>query len=124
MWAAFLLTYAQTCAGAGRCWAPLRDAALAGLEDTMAAYAGRAAGGRFEWTEYLSEEQGRLLLPLAWLLRADALAAPAAPPNATHVAWLQTVAADYLATQHTSGAVLETLGAPGECDACEYHDEP
>ena len=119
MWAAFLLAYAQTCdAAAGQCWAPLRAAALAGLEDTMAAYTARAAGGRFEWTEYLSEEQGRLLLPLAWLLRADALAAPGAPPNATRLGWLRTVASDYLATQHASGGVLETLGAPGECDAC------
>lgn len=73
---------------------------------------------RFEWTEYLSEEQGRLLLPLAWLLRAEALASPVSPPNSTHLGWLQRVAGDYLATQHASGAVLETLGAAGQCDAC------
>jgi hypothetical protein len=208
MWALFLLTFARTCAAPGSCFAPLLDAARAGLEDTMAHYprgypappraglppcafsnalnstyvpgcalgcaaypdapSARAAcaaeptcGGvtsgnsgaapwtlragatlvesgagavsylianaaacrppappRFQWTEYLSEERGRLLLPLAWLLRAEAAAAPGAPPNATHVAWLRDVAADYLATQAPCGAVAETLGRPNQCDMC------
>ena len=125
MWAAFLLSFALTCpqgggGGGGGCWAPLLELPRRGLEDTMAHYLASRAGGtqRWEWTEYASEEQGRLLLPLAWLLRAEALAAPGAPPNATHVAWLQGVAQDYLATQHASGGVLETLGPAGQCDAC------
>ena len=58
------------------------------------------------------------MLPLAWLLRAEALEAPGVPPNATHLAWLLRVAGDYAATQHASGAVLETLGPAGQCDAC------
>jgi hypothetical protein len=71
----------------------------------------------FRWTEYLSEERGRLLLALAWLLRAGAVAAPGQPPNATHVAWLREVAADYLASQQPCGGVMESLGARNECDS-------
>jgi hypothetical protein len=117
MWAVFLAAYAQTA------FEPLYAAALRGLEDTMAHYAAAGSGGRWRWTEYASEEQGRLLLPLAWLLRADALrgssGAGGAPPNATHLAWLHSVADDYLARQHAgSGAVLEALGPAGQCDAC------
>ena len=212
MWAVFLLTFARTCAAPGKCFMPLLNAALRGLEDTMAHYprgnatpsyasapplppctwsplapntfasgcdaaackgysnlaAAQAAcmqdptcgavtsgsGGappwqlrsgslpnpspsgeasyyitnsqacrpshapRFEWTEYLSEERARLLLPLAWLLRAEALAHPGAPQNATHLAWVRDVSVDYLASQHPSGGVLETLGAANQCDAC------
>ena len=104
MWAVFLLAHALTG------WAPLREAALAGLEATMAVYT--LTPTRFVWTEYLSEEQARLLLPLAWLVRTDAA------PNATHLGWLTRVAGDLLATQHASGGILETLGTEGLCDAC------
>ena len=41
-----------------------------------------------------------------------------AAPNATHRRWLAAVAGDLLATQHASGGILETLGAPGLCQAC------
>ena len=119
MWAVFLAAYAQTA------YEPLYAAALRGLEDTMAHYAAAGSGGRWRWTEYASEEQGRLLLPLAWLLRADALRSKggggggSAPANATHLAWLHSVADDYLARQHAgSGAILESLGPAGQCDAC------
>jgi hypothetical protein len=78
MWAVFFLAFAQTG------WPPLREAARAGLEETMAVYEGAPA--RFVWTEYLSEEQARLRLPLAWLVRTDAA------PNATHRRWLAAVA--------------------------------
>jgi hypothetical protein len=65
MWAVFFWAYAHT--GYDRFY----TLALAGVEQTVQHYLGRNQGLRFQWTEYLSEEQSRLILPLAWLLRCN-----------------------------------------------------
>lgn len=108
MWAVFVWTWAHTG------WEPLWAAAVAGVEGSMAAFATGVDAWR--WTEYRSEEVGRLLLPVAWLVRGGALRPGGA--NATHVAWLYALADDLLASQQPSGAIHETLGAAGRCDAC------
>ena len=61
MWAAWLLAWARTS------YEPFYTRAAAGIASTM--NAGYPAAWR--WTEYLSEERGRLLLAVAWLVRAD-----------------------------------------------------
>jgi hypothetical protein len=105
MWAMFLWAWDHT--GFERFY----TAALRGIEDTLRYYP-----GAWRWTEYLSEEQARLLLPLAWLVRADARRPGGA--NATHVAWLTSMAGDYLSRQQPCGGVQEWLGTAGQCDAC------
>ncbi len=60
-----------------------------GIAETMSYYP-----KRWRWTEYLSEEQGRLILPLAWLVRADSMRPGGV--NATHLAWLRSLVGDYV----------------------------
>jgi hypothetical protein len=105
MWAMFLWAYGHT--GFERFY----SAAVAGIADTMRYYP-----SQWRWTEYLSEEQARLILPLAWLVRADALRPEG--PNATHQGWLARLTTDYLARQQPAGGVQEWFGTPGLCDAC------
>ena len=107
MWGVFVWTWAHTG------WEPLWAAAAAGVEESMAAYTTR---GAWRWTEYHSEEVARLLLPVAWLVRGGALRPGGV--NATHIAWLYALVDDLLATQQPCGAIHETLGAQGLCDAC------
>lgn len=75
---------------------------------------------RWETTEYLSEEQARLALAAAWLVRADELVAArtgaAAPDADAHVTWLRTLAGDYTASQTVYGGVAERLGNQSDAD--------
>lgn len=106
MWAAFLLAWARTQ------YEPFYVRAAAGIASTMGA--GYPASWR--WTEYLSEERGRLLLAVAWLVRSD-IARGARVPE--HDAWLELLTNDLIATQDpVSGGVTERLGTPSLCDAC------
>jgi hypothetical protein len=71
----------------------------------------------FNWTEYISEEQSRLLLALTWLVRADVVRYGEA--NAEHVGWLYRVTADYLQFQNSFGGIQEQLGQNiSNCLAC------
>lgn len=116
MWAMQLWAYAHTG------YEPFYTAALAGLESSYAVYSSSSTGmgaAGWHWTEYATEEAIRFILPLAWLLRADALRPGGT--NATHVAWLYRVSRDVLSQQDvgvTCGGIQEQLGAPGLCDAC------
>jgi len=71
---------------------------------------------QWQWTEYLSEEQGRLLHTLAWLVRADAMRGGGA--NATHLGWLNRIGSDLLSRRTPYGGLQELLGTPGLCEAC------
>lgn len=61
------------------------------------------------WWNGLQQERGRLLLPLAWLVRVD--------DTPEHRAWLDRVADDFLKNQVPCGAVREELGelSKGRC---------
>lgn len=61
---------------------------------------------KLKWWNGLQQERGRLLLPLAWLVRVD--------PTPEHRQWLDRVAGDFLACQDPCGAVREELGMPGK----------
>lgn len=109
MWNVFLWAAAQTG------WPRFFQAAAAGMQDTMTYF---PAGWR--WTEYLTEEVARALHTAAWLLRAGHALSPQLPPNATHLAWMNTLAS-YLLTQQSAsgvGGIQEAFGAPGMCDSC------
>ena len=61
---------------------------------------------KLKWWNGLQQERGRLLLPLAWLVRVD--------DTAEHRAWLDRVAADFLKNQVPCGAVRDELGELGK----------
>ncbi len=61
---------------------------------------------KLKWWNGLQQERGRLLLPLAWLVRAD--------DTPEHRAWLDRVADDFLESQVPCGAIREELGETGK----------
>ncbi|KAL6072095.1 DUF608 domain-containing protein [Balamuthia mandrillaris] len=101
LWASFLWAYNRTGVTI------FLDRARNGIMDSMKYYP-----AQWRWTEYLSEEQARFLLPLAWLVRVD--------NSSDNRQLLRKVASDYLAAQtpQAYGAIEERLGTPGYCDMC------
>ena len=77
---------------------PLLDRTERALRLLMEAYP-----DKLKWWNGLQQERGRLLLPLAWLVRAD--------ESPEHREWLDRVASDFLAHQVACGAVGEELGS-------------
>jgi len=66
------------------------------------------------WTETLTEEQGRMILTLAWLVRVN---------NTEQTrTWLKQITQDFLDYQQPCGAVQEHLGFSGKCRACPPGD--
>ena len=92
-WAAFLWAYRHT----GE--RDFLEKARAGVGKMMELY---PRGWR--WAD--NTERARMLLPLAWLVRAD--------DTPRHRAWLKTVATDLLKNQHACGAIREHLGGDGK----------
>jgi len=60
---------------------------------------------KLKWWNGLQQERGRLLLPLAWLVRVD--------DTPEHRQWLRRIVDDFLRCQAPCGAVREELGLPG-----------
>jgi hypothetical protein len=58
---------------------------------------------RWQWTNSIQLERGRMLLPLAWLVRVD--------DRPKHRAWLKRIADDMERCQEPCGAIGEELGA-------------
>jgi len=58
---------------------------------------------RWNWTNGIQQERGRMLLPLAWLARVD--------DRPEHRAWLKRIANDMERCQEACGAIREELGA-------------
>lgn len=94
LWACYLLAYRQSGSEA------FRDCALSGIRLTMEAYP-----HEWRWTNGMQQERARMLLPLAWLVRADG--------SARHRDWLRRVGRDLLARQDACGAIAEEVGAEG-----------
>lgn len=81
MWSAWLLAWARTK------YEPFYTRAAAGIAATMAA----GYPSAWRWTEYISEERGRLLLAVAWLVRADVARGQRV---ASHDSWLEQLTGD------------------------------
>jgi hypothetical protein len=85
------------------------ECARLGIRATMAAFPDG-------WRRNDVTERSRMLLPLAWLLRAE--------DTAEHRSWLDAVAADLMRDQHESGAIPEReLGGPGLFQVSRSNEE-
>ena len=66
------------------------------------------------WTEYISEEQAHMFLPLSWLIKTSTRAEDQLLRKRA-VSFLRRLAGDYLSHQQPCGAVQEWLGEPVRC---------
>lgn len=92
-WALYLWLYDKTG------YKPLLDKAKTAIRITMEAYP-----NNWSLIQGLQPERGRLLLPLAWLVRVE--------DTPEHRAWLDRIVQDLLLDQDACGAIKENLG-PG-----------
>jgi hypothetical protein len=90
-WASYLWLYDKTG------WEPLHDKTLNAITMMMAAYP-----DRWRWTNGIQQERGRMLLPLAWLIRVN--------DRPEYRLWLKMIADDIERCQDESGAIREELG--------------
>jgi hypothetical protein len=97
LWATYLWLYDKTR------YEPLLTRTRHAIQMMMAAYP-----DRWRWTNGIQQERGRMLLPLAWLVRVD--------DRPVHRAWLRRMADDIARRQDACGAIGEELGAPGRGD--------
>ncbi len=59
---------------------------------------------KWRWTNGIQQERGRMLLPLAWLVRVS--------DTPEHRAWLDQIVQALISQQDPSGAIPEQLGSP------------
>jgi len=95
IWATYLWLYDKTH------YEPLLERTRHAIQMMMEAYP-----DRWQWTNGIQQERGRMLLPLAWLLRVD--------DRPQHRAWLKRLARDIERCQDACGAIREELGTPGQ----------
>ncbi|MEG1916230.1 MAG: hypothetical protein RR061_06070 [Muribaculaceae bacterium] len=93
IWACYLWLYDKTG------YLPLLEKAKTGISTTMAAYP-----NKWRWTNGIQQERGRMILPLAWLVRID--------PSENHKRWLNMLVDDLLKSQVICGAIQEQMGDP------------
>jgi hypothetical protein len=96
-WASYLWLYDKTG------WKPLLDKTSSAIRMMMEAYP-----SEWRWTNGIQQERGRMLLPLAWLIRID--------DRPEYREWLRRIASDIERCQDESGAIREELGEPGRGD--------
>ena len=94
IWATYLWLYDKTG------YKPLLDKAKSAISITMENYP-----TNWLWTNGLQQERARMILPLAWLVRAE--------DTQQHRDWLQLICDDLLEHQVDSGAFREELGIGG-----------
>ncbi len=92
LWATYLWLYDKTG------YTPLLDKAKRAIGITMANYP-----DNWKWTNGLQQERARMILPLAWLVRAEG--------TKQHRDWLNLLCDDMLKFQVGCGAFREELGA-------------
>lgn len=97
IWASYLWLYDKTG------YAPLLERTRKALGMMMRAYP-----DGWRWTNGFQQERGRMLLPLAWMIRVD--------DTPQHRAWLEQIADDMMEDQVACGAIREELGEPGKGD--------
>ncbi len=95
LWACYLWAYQRTG------YELFYERAENALRMTMAQYP-----NGWRWTNGLAQERARILLPLAWLVRAK--------DTPEHRAWLRTAVDGLAALQEPCGAIREELGLPGK----------
>jgi hypothetical protein len=93
IWATYLWLYARTG------FKPLLTRTRHAIRMMMEAYP-----ARWGWTNGFQQERGRMLLPLAWLIRVD--------DRPEHRAWLRQIVGDIARYQDACGAIREELGPP------------
>lgn len=93
IWACYLWLYNKTG------YTPLLEKAKTGIATTMSAYP-----YKWRWTNGIQQERGRMILPLAWLVRVD--------PTDLHKKWLNQMIDDLLKYQVVCGAIQEQMGDP------------
>jgi len=93
-WALFLWAYAKTG------YQPFLDRCEKGIRLSVEAYP-----NQWRWSNSITSQQARFLLPLAWLVRVH--------DTAETRSWLRKVAEDLLSHQHESGAIGEWTGPRG-----------
>lgn len=92
IWASYLWLYDKTK------WEPLLKKTEKAIRLMMEAYP-----DDWKWTNGIQQERGRMLLPLAWLIRVD--------DRPEYREWLKQIADDIEKCQDESGAIREELGA-------------
>ena len=90
-WSSYLWLYDKTK------WKPLLEKTRKAISIMMQGYP-----KDWRWTNGIQQERGRMLLPLAWLIRVD--------DRPEYRAWLQQIAGDIEKSQDVSGAIREELG--------------
>ena len=90
-WALFLWAYTKTG------YAPFLEKTEKGIRQTMAAYP-----DQWRWSNSITSQQARILLPLAWLIRVK--------DTSEAREWFKRIADDLLSHQHASGAIEEWTG--------------
>jgi hypothetical protein len=95
LWACFLWAYQQTGDEI------FLNRTLKAIRATMEAFP-----KRLRWTNGLSQERARMLLPLAWLVRVQ--------DTPEHRQWLRDTLEGLLALQDACGGLREELGPPGQ----------
>lgn len=93
-WALFLWAYARTG------FNPFLDRCERGIRLSFEAYP-----NRWRWSNSITSQQARFLLPLAWLVRVK--------DTAETRSWLRKIAEELLSHQHESGAIYEWTGPRG-----------
>lgn len=91
-WSSYLWLYDKTG------WEPLFEKTVKGIKMMMDAYP-----DGWRWTNGIQQERGRMLLPLAWLIRVD--------DRPEYRAWLKQIVNDIEKSQDETGAIREELGA-------------
>ncbi|MEN6353214.1 MAG: hypothetical protein ABFD02_07150 [Bacteroidales bacterium] len=91
-WSSYLWLYDKTH------WKPLLEKTRKAISTMMKAYP-----DNWRWTNGIQQERGRMLLPLAWLIRVD--------DRPEYRAWLKLIADDIEKCQDESGAIREELGS-------------
>jgi len=97
LWSSYLWLYDKTG------YEPLLERAGTAIRMMMEAYP-----DNWLWTNGIQQERGRMLLPLAWLIRVD--------DQPQYRAWLKRLATDMQRCQDTCGAIREELGTVGKGD--------
>lgn len=90
-WATYLWLYDKTG------WQPLLNKTRKGITMMMEGYP-----DKWRWTNGIQQERGRMLLPLAWLIRVE--------DRPEYRSWLKKIATDLEKSQDESGAIREELG--------------
>jgi hypothetical protein len=96
-WSSYLWLYDKTG------WKPLLEKTRKGISMMMNAYP-----DGWRWTNGIQQERGRMLLPLAWLIRVD--------DRPEYRRWIRILADEIEKCQDKSGAIREELGDPSKGD--------